>query len=308
MPTQSLRGKQGTIRRRNRFGDRRRTTLKTVDSAEYNAEDFIEHEEVHLVLSRNGWLRKIKTLANPSTLKLKENDELLGIVKANTRDNIAFFTSFGMVYVHKIYNLPYSRGGFGDPIQNLFKFGNGEKVIHLLALENGKEPGDEEGESSKNGSKQKSFAFTKGKKEEKTEDLECLIASSSGFGFRVSLSNLTETTRSGRKLMSLKNDDRMVGLALANRSHIFFASVQGKGLLVPIDRIPQLSGSGKGVTLMKLAGGELAGFKVVETRDKATLVFADGSQKEIRMKSVPVYNRGSQGVIISKRKKIATVL
>ena len=107
--------------------------------------------------------------------------------------------------------------------------------------------------------------------------------------------------------MSLKNDDRMVGLALATRSHIFFASVQGKGLLVPIDRIPQLSGSGKGVTLMKLAGGGLAGFKVVETRDKATLVFADGSQKEIRINSVPVYNRGSQGVIISKRKKIATI-
>ena len=40
-----------------------------------------------------------------------------------------------MVYVSKLYNLPYTRAGFGEPVQNLFKFADGEKVISMLSLD-----------------------------------------------------------------------------------------------------------------------------------------------------------------------------
>ena len=118
-----------------KFGDKRRTKIKTIELVEYNAEDFIEHEDAYLVVSNNGWLRKFKSVTDPSTLKYKENDGLLAIVKANTRELIAFFTSQGMVYVCKIYNLPYTRAGFGEPIQNLLKFADGEKVVSVLSLD-----------------------------------------------------------------------------------------------------------------------------------------------------------------------------
>ncbi|NIQ00320.1 MAG: DNA topoisomerase, partial [Nitrospinaceae bacterium] len=45
---------------RDRFKDKRKTTIKTMETVEYNLEDFIEHEEAVLVISRNGWLRKFK--------------------------------------------------------------------------------------------------------------------------------------------------------------------------------------------------------------------------------------------------------
>lgn len=89
-----------------KFGDKRRTKIKTIETVEYNPEDFIEHESVVLVLSRNGWLRKTKNLTDPASLKFKENDGLLGIVRTNTRDLAAIFTSAGMVYIHKVFNLP----------------------------------------------------------------------------------------------------------------------------------------------------------------------------------------------------------
>jgi len=104
-----------------KFGDKRRTKIKTIETVEYNAEDFIEDENAVLVLSRNGWLRKTKNLSDPATLKFKEKDSLLGIVRTNSRDLAAIFTSAGMVYIHKVFNLPYTRGGFGEPVQNIFK-------------------------------------------------------------------------------------------------------------------------------------------------------------------------------------------
>ena len=117
-----------------KFGDKRKTSIKQVESVEYNAEDFIQHEDVSLVISKNGWLRMLKTLGDPSSLKFKENDELHSIVKTNTKDFAAFFTSTGSSYIQKVYNLPYARSGFGEPIQNLFKFADGEQVLQMISL------------------------------------------------------------------------------------------------------------------------------------------------------------------------------
>ena len=141
---------------------------------EYNAEDFIEDENVVLVLSRNGWLRKTKNLSDPAYLKFKEKDGLLGIVRTNTRDLAAIFTSAGMVYIHKVFNLPYTRGGFGEPVQNLFKFGDGERVIKILSL-----PGAENGKTEEAG-EQQAFDF-----EDSVEDSEeLLFVNNMGMGLR----------------------------------------------------------------------------------------------------------------------------
>ena len=101
----------------------------SIKNFEFNAEDFIEHEDVHVVLSQNGWIRKLKTISDPSSLKFKENDQLLGTTPCNTKDLLGLFTSFGIGYVVKVYNLPSTRSGFGEPIQSLFNFADGEKVI-----------------------------------------------------------------------------------------------------------------------------------------------------------------------------------
>ncbi|MBI4384976.1 MAG: DNA topoisomerase 4 subunit A [Nitrospinae bacterium] len=290
-------------------GDKRLTKIKTVEALEYNAEDFIEHEDVVVVLSKNGWLRKFKTVADPAALKFKENDALLGMVKANTRDCVAIFTSFGMTYVTRALNLPYTRGGFGDPVQSLFKFGDGEKVIAIFSLAPGEILAALKGipvPPAETGTAQKTLDFGA---EEELRDAEFLAASDTAYGFRFPLANLGETTRSGKKIMSLKDNQRMAGISLVAGDHVFLASSNGKGLLVPLDQIAKLTGAGMGARLMKLADeATLAGFKCVGLKDKAALAFDDGSQKEISMKDIPVYQRGSQGVIVSKRKTIVNVL
>jgi len=291
-----------------KFGDKRRTKIKTIELVEYNAEDFIEHEDAYLVISKNGWLRKFKSINDPSALKYKENDWLLATAKANTRELVAFFTSRGMVYVHKVYNLSYTRAGFGEPVQDLFKFADGEKIVSMLSLD----PAElatiagqalPKKKSSSKSSRQALLGFAG----EPEGQLEGLAIGSSGYGFRFPMTNLTETTRAGRKLMTQKGEDRMIGFSLVTEDHLFMASASGKGIIIPVDQVSVLTGAGMGSRLMKLVGSTLAGFKVTSKKGKATLVFDDGKRKEINVKDVRLCNRGGQGVIVSKRKIIAAI-
>jgi len=282
-----------------KHADKRLTQIKTLESSkgvEYNAEDFIEHEDVHIVLSQNGWIRKLKTLSDPSGLKFKENDQLLDTLQTNTQNLLALFTSFGTVYISKVYNLPYTRSGFGEPVQSLYNFGDGEKVIGMLPL-----PAPVEGSEASKG--QVSMDFIK-KGKSKQKEIEFMVTSANGFGFRFPLSNLAETTRSGRKIMSLKNDDSMIGFAPVTETHVFLATAMGKAVVIPTEQVTQLTGSGKGVILMKPGESNVVGFKFVNLKHKVTLQFDSGNDKEITVKSVRLCNRGSQGVIVSKRKTI----
>ena len=289
-----------------KFGDKRRTKIKTIELVEYNAEDFIEHEDAYLVLSKNGWLRKFKTVVVPSTLKYKENDSLLATVKANTREFVAFFTSRGMVYVFKLYNLPYTRTGFGEPVQNLFKFSDGEKVISMLSLDPAELAAGQispAGDFSNKSSRQTRLSFAS----ENKGGLEGMVIGSSGYGFRFPLSNLIETTRSGRKLMTLKGNDKIVGFSLITGDHLFMASVNGKGIVIPVEQVSLLTGAGMGSRLIKLINSSLAGFKIANKNGHSTINFDDGKTKKINFKDIRVTNRGGQGIIISKRKKITAV-
>jgi DNA gyrase subunit A len=281
-----------------KFGDKRRTKIKTIETVEYNAEDFIEDENAVLVLSRNGWLRKTKNLSDPSTLKFKEKDGLLGIVRTNSRDLAAIFTSAGMVYIHKVFNLPYTRGGFGEPVQNLFKFGDGERVIKILSL-----PGGENGKTEEAG-EQQGFDF-----EESVENAEeILFVSDMGNGFRFPLANLTETSRAGKKVMSVKEDARMVAVSPITGKHVLLVSDAGKGLLIKLDQVAQLSGVGVGVKLMNTAKGKVSAAKSVDRKKPIQMVFEDGKSKELNLSKITVHNRGGQGVFVSKNKKVINLI
>ena len=85
------------------------------------------------------------------------------------------------------------------------------------------------------------------------------------------------------------------------------ASVNGKGIVIPVDQVSVLTGAGMGSRLIKLVNSSLAGFKVTNKKGRATLIFDDKKTKEINIKDIRVCNRGGQGIIVSKRKKITGI-
>ena len=47
-----------------KFGDERRTKImeqKEAPAQAYNPDEFVEHEDVTVILSRQGWIRRVKT-------------------------------------------------------------------------------------------------------------------------------------------------------------------------------------------------------------------------------------------------------
>ena len=50
------------------------------------------------------------------------------MLAGNTKSTVAFFTNFGSAYVCRIVDIPASTG-YGDPVQKLFKFDDGERVV-----------------------------------------------------------------------------------------------------------------------------------------------------------------------------------
>ena len=113
------------------YGDKRKSVIKAAEEVEFTQEDFIVHEDVTVILTKMGWIRRAKTVGE--NLRFKEGDSLLALIPANTKDNVAIFSSAGKVYVIKAYDLP-AGSGFGDPVQHLFKFGDGERPVTAMNL------------------------------------------------------------------------------------------------------------------------------------------------------------------------------
>ena len=59
---------------------------------------------------------------------------MLAALAGSTRATVVFFTNFGTAYTARIVDVPASTG-YGEPIQRLFKFKDGERVVAAFSLD-----------------------------------------------------------------------------------------------------------------------------------------------------------------------------
>ena len=59
---------------------------------------------------------------------------MLAVLAGSTRATVVFFTNFGSVYTTRIIDVPASTG-YGEPVQSLFKFKDGERVVAAVSLD-----------------------------------------------------------------------------------------------------------------------------------------------------------------------------
>ncbi|MCL2158130.1 MAG: DNA topoisomerase (ATP-hydrolyzing) subunit A, partial [Oscillospiraceae bacterium] len=136
-----------------KYGKPRQTQIIYIESdeAEETAEE-VENYDVHLVLTRDGYFKKItaQSLRGNDEQKLKENDEIMFEKEAQNIDEILFFSDRGQVYKAKISEFDNIKASvLGDYIPAKLSFEEGEKLIWahitndyngnlLLFFENGK--------------------------------------------------------------------------------------------------------------------------------------------------------------------------
>jgi DNA topoisomerase IV A subunit len=273
-----------------KYGDKRKSVMKAAEDVEFSQEDFVVHEDVTVILTKMGWIRRVKTVGE--NLRFKEGDELLALLPANTRDNIAVFSSAGKVYVVKAFDLP-SGSGFGDPVQHLFKFGDGERPIAAMNF-TAKMAGEAPAEGA-----QPELALA-------PREVTALTVSSHGVGFAFDLGQYNSpTTRAGKKFAGVKEGDAVMGVDILDLPNVLFLTSEGKAIVIAAKDIPVLTGAGKGVKLVNVKNGEVALFRSVRKGEQVKVLDDKGKEKVIDLKALGVMTRGSVGLKAVKAVKFA---
>jgi DNA gyrase subunit A len=279
-----------------KYGDERRTRVgsRGVEETEYDEEAFIVDEDAYILLSRDGWVRRVGRVGDLSKVRLRPEDELVSVVGGNTRSSVVFFSNLGSAYTIRINDIPPTRG-YGDPIQRFFKFRDGEKAVAALSLDRRilEEIGsaqDKEGTIPKN---------------------HGLAISSAGFGSRFALHSFSEpSTRTGRKFARLKEGEEVLGLhVVQGKETVVLATCEGRVILFEAGEINFLSGPGRGVMAIKLEKDDrVLGSAVAREKKEGLVVYTPGGRRiPVNPSSYRVASRAGKGVQVIKRGGLSRV-
>src|SRR5205807_4741293 len=118
-----------------KFGDRRRTKLGAADeTADFDPEAYIVRENTNVVLTRDGWVKRVGRLASVEGTRVREGDEVIAVVPGSTLDHVVFFADDGTAYTMRINEVPAS-SGYGEPIQKFFRLGDQVRVVNAVTTD-----------------------------------------------------------------------------------------------------------------------------------------------------------------------------
>ncbi|OGD16580.1 DNA gyrase subunit A [Candidatus Atribacteria bacterium RBG_19FT_COMBO_35_14] len=272
-----------------KYGDERRTKI-IEEEGEYEIEDFITLEDIVITYTRDGYLKRLPLSTYRKqrrggkgkigmTTKLEDFVDQV-FVTTNLHD-ILFFTSKGMVYRRRAYQIPEGgRTSRGVAAINLLGIEKDEHITTLIPIES-----NELAES----------------KEENNE--KCLfMATKTGKIKKVSLSRFSNLRNIGIIAIRLLPEDELIGVKLAEGNEdVILTTQHGKSIRFsgdPIGPMGRISFGVKGIILR--AEDSLVKISLVspETDKCLLLVTEKGYAKRTLLKEFRVFKRrGSQGLM-----------
>jgi DNA gyrase subunit A len=274
--------------------DKRRTKIEAEETVEYSADDFIVEEDNIVIVSRDGWVKRQKEVKDLATTRLREGDSVLAVLAGSTRATVVIFTNFGSAYTCRVVDVPASTG-YGEPLQSLFKFKDGERVIAAASLD-------------------PRFATRiNAKKEGDVPPTHAVAVTSDGYSLRFSLEPFVEvSTRTGRRYARVGDGAEVVGVAIVKGGEILIAATrQARALLCKLDEVNFLSGPGRGVILIKLGKDDdrVLGFVASSgDRDLLTVETTRGATQTISTGKYGVTSRGGKGRELMQRGEFTRIV
>jgi DNA gyrase subunit A len=272
-----------------KFTDKRRTKIGGGggEDIEFQAEDFIVDEEVTVILSRDGWLKRVKEIKDLSTTRVREGDAVLTALRGSTKEFMAIFSNFGSCYVLRINDVPASTG-YGEPVQKLFNFRDGERVIAA-------------------------YVVTGTGPSVLPADGQIIAVTKHGFGFRLNPDPHREiSTRAGRRYAKLEEGDEVVNvLPFKPKEVICMVTAQTRTLMCKADEAAELANPGKGVTMIKVEDDDVVvGFAVGDRYGDELLIAELDNGKKVSMGPGhdQVTSRGGKGHTLARKAKVVRVL
>jgi DNA gyrase subunit A len=291
------------------YADERRTIIAGPDAVlDYSAEDYILKEDVYVIVTRDGWVKRQRSYTELDAIRVREGDSVAYALAASTRATAAFFTSAGRVYTIRVDDLPQTTG-YGDPVQKFFDFADKERVVGVISLDERILP-----ESLPDAAEVDLDLF--GGDGAVPEGVEVgpfgVAITDEGNAVRFTLESFADpSNKNGRVYVRLPKNASAVGVEVARGDeNVCLASKEGRGLVFPVSQIPVFKSAAKGVIAMRLDGksDRVLGFVVSDAAREGLEVETNRGRKEIvRTTKFEVTNRGNKGRTIIERGTLRAV-
>jgi len=264
------------------FGTPRRTkTGGASEEMEFDPDAFIVEEDAHVVITRDGWIKRVRELKDPNSTRVREGDAVSHVLPGSTKEKVIFFTNRGSAYVIKINDITATTG-YGDPAQKYFKFGDGERIVAAMTLD-----------------------------PRAMVPPTLLAVSRSGFGLRFAMAQHNEiTTKAGRRYAKPKPTDEIIGVVPSNDGDVVVCVTRnGHVLHVKADEITKLEGPGRGLTVIKTSNDDAVIGFISGAKSDVLVVETEKGGKQFPLHADPkqVGTRGGKGRQIVKRSRLVAV-
>ncbi len=264
------------------FVVRRKTRMASdEDVLEFNEEAYIVRENTNVVLTRDGWVKRVGRLASVESTRVRDGDEVTAVAPASTLDTVIFFADDGAAYTMRANEVP-ATSGHGEPVTKFFRFADGVKVVAAVTTDKRFTPEDREAKGNDAGGPL------------------LLVVTSAGYVYRLPLTAYRpESTKAGRRYAKVDAGDRVVFVKLlTDEESVMLATAGGRLIHFKIDEVNVLAGVGKGVIGIKLDEGDtcIGGYAVGGSRfDKMTVETESGKAQEFGRAATKLQERGGKG-------------
>ncbi|WP_343154412.1 DNA topoisomerase (ATP-hydrolyzing) subunit A [Buchnera aphidicola (Aphis aurantii)] len=266
------------------FNDKRKTEI-IEHHTDINIEDLINQEDVVVTLSHSGYV-KYQPISDynaqkrggkgKSAAKIKEEDFIQNLVIANTHDTILCFSSRGILYWMKVYQLPESsRHAKGRPIVNLLPLNNKERITAILPVH------------------------------EYKDNLNIFMATAQGIVKKSSLKKFQKPRSAGIIAINLRTNDELIGVALTNgNNNIMLFTENGKVVQFSENSVRAMGRTASGVKGIKmLKNDKVVSLIVPHEKENILIATNNGYGKRTKISDFPIKSRATQGVISIKLTK-----
>ena len=275
-----------------KYGDERKTKVVRTSPREISEEDLIAEEEVVVVLTRGGYIKRIKPESYRMQkrggkgligMETKEEDVVEHLLSCNTHSNLLFFTNSGKIYQVRAYEIPEgTRVSKGKAIFNFLSLNQQEQVTSILA-------------SPKIGKGQKSAsAFV-------------VMLTKDGIIKKVGASSFDNVRRSGLIAITLKKGDSLRwAKATSGGDELILVTKKAQSIRFSEKDVRAMGRQAAGVKALRLKkGDEVMGMDVIigktqVAEDKLLVVMENGYGKHTLLKHYKKQRRGGSGIKTAK--------
>jgi DNA gyrase subunit A len=263
-----------------KYGDERRTELMVGEVLNIEDEDLIEEEDVIIVLTHNGYIKRLpvsefKTQHRGGRgiqgMGVHDDDFIEHLISTSTHDELLFFTNFGKVYRMKGYEIPeYSRTAKGIPI------------INLLGIE----------------AKEKIQAVVNVSREIKARKAYLFFTTKLGTVKRTAVFEFSNIRKNGLKAISLKDDDELISVLITNdERNLIIGTHQGYAVSFAEQAVRSMGRTAAGVRGIRLRKADyVVGAAILSPDSKVFTISEKGYGKQTPAVEYPIKGRGGKGI------------